>query len=336
MRKIILLSLSLVLLWYGSGVANAGSKVKNIKKRGLKCGVSEGLPGFSSTNKKGIRQGFDVDFCRAVAAAIGVKVQIVPLTAKNRFTALQSGEVDLLFRNTTFTMSRDTKMGLDFLGVNYYDGQGFIVRRKSGVKSAKDLNGATICVQAGTTTELNLSDYFRTNRLKYKSVVLERADDVAAAFEAGRCDAYTSDASGLAGHRSGFKNPKAYVILPEIISKEPLGPAVAQGDQQLSDIVRWVLNATIIAEEKGITRRNVSKIARSSKDPEVQRMLGKTGSFGPDAGLPQDWAVKAIAKSGNYGEIFERNLGSKTSLRLERGLNQLASKGGLLYAPPIR
>lgn len=314
-----------------------GATLDDVKRSGtLKCGVSGTLPGFASLNSRGQMVGFDVDFCKATAAALGVKVKVVALTAKERFPALQSGEVDLLYRNTTWTMSRDVKLGFDFHGVNYYDGQGFMVRKSLGVKSAKELDGAAVCVDTGTTTELNLADYFRSNGMKYKPVVFEGADKTRAAYESGRCDVHTTDASGLAGQRSALKNPNDHMILPEIISKEPLGPVTRHGDNQWGDVVRWVLNAIVIAEEKGLTQGNVRSMARSSKDPEVQRMLGQTGSFGPDLGISKDWAVRAIAAVGNYGEIFERHVGVNTPLRLDRGQNALWNKGGLLYAPPVR
>jgi general L-amino acid transport system substrate-binding protein len=333
--KYILVSILTAMLLLGSQ-ALAG-KLEDIKSRGvLKCGVSGTLPGFASLNSRGKMVGFDVDFCKATAAAIGVKLTVEALTAKERFTALQSGRVDLLYRNTTWTMSRDVKLGLDFHGVNYYDGQGFMVRKDSGITSSKQLNGAAVCVDTGTTTELNLADYFRSNGMKYKPVVFEGADKTRAAYEAGRCDVHTTDASGLAGQRSALKNPNDHVILPEIISKEPLGPVTVHGDNKWGDVVRWTLNILIVAEEKGITQGNVRSMASGSKDPEVQRMLGKTGSFGSDLGVSRDWAVKAISAVGNYGEIFERHIGVNTPLRLDRGQNQLWNKGGLLYAPPVR
>ena len=321
----------------GSAWAASGDKLKTIKSRGeMKCGVAEFLPGFSFADTKGKRQGFDIDFCYAVAAAVGVKVRLVPLTAKARFPALTSGEIDVLIRNTTWTLSRDTKLGVDFTGVNYYDGQGFMVRKSLKVKSARKLDGAAVCVASGTTTEKNLADYFRANRMKYKPVVFEKQVDVIKAYEEGRCDAYTTDASGLAATRTALKKPTAHVLLPEIISKEPLGPVVAHGDNNWGDIVRWTLNALIIAEEAGITKKNVRRTKSRTKDPGIQRLLGKTDSLGENMGLSNDWAVKAILSRGNYGEIFARHLGHKTPLRLKRGLNQLWSKGGILYAPPAR
>lgn len=312
------------------------SKLSDIKSRGhLICGVNSELPGFGFVDSKGRNKGFDVDFCRAVAAAVGVKVKFRPLKAKDRFTALSSGEVDMISRNTTWTMNRDTKLGADFVAVTYYDGQGFMVKRKSRVKSTKKLKGASICVTTGTTTEQNMTDYFRSKKMKYKPVTFDKVEDTFKAYKSGRCDAVTTDASGLAGQRSNMKNPKNHIILPEIISKEPLGPLVAHGDQQWGDVVRWVINALINAEEMGITKRNAARQAKSS-NPAKQRLLGTTGSLGPDTGLSADWALKAIQAVGNYGEIFNRNIGPKTRLGLKRGLNQLWSKGGILYAPPAR
>jgi len=313
------------------------STLDDVKKKGfLQCGVSPNVPGFSTADASGERRGFDVDFCRGLAAAIGVDVKFTPLNATDRFPALQSGEIDVLYRNTTWTMNRDTKLGLDFAAINYIDGQGFMVRRSKHITSAKQLNGATICVQTGTTTEKNLADYFRTNRMTFKALVFGEMDETRNAYDAGRCDAYTTDASGLAAQRPVLAKPDDHIILPDIISKEPLGPAVRHGDNQWTDIVRWVFNALVIAEEKGVTQANVDQVKATSDDPEVKRMLGVTDTMGPDTGLPQDWAYKAIKAVGNYGEIFERNIGPKTPLKLERGLNQLWTKGGILYVPPIR
>jgi len=325
----------LAMLMLLAGQAMAGT-LDDVKKKGwLQCGVSPNLAGFSAADASGERRGFDVDFCRGLAAAIGVDLKFTPLTAKDRFPALQSGEIDVLYRNTTITMNRDTKLGFDFAAINYIDGQGFMVRKAKNIKSAKQLNGATVCVQTGTTTEKNLSDYFRSNRMTFKALVFDTADDTRDAYAAGRCDAFTTDASGLAAQRPVLKNPEEHVILPDIISKEPLGPMTRHGDNQWTDIVRWVFNAQVIAEEKGITQANVESM-KSSDDPEIKRMLGVTDTFGPDTGLPQDWAVKAIKAVGNYGEIFERHLGLKTPLKLERGLNALWTNGGLLYVPPVR
>jgi general L-amino acid transport system substrate-binding protein len=320
--------------------AYAGATLDAVKQRGfVQCGANNGLAGFGAPDDKGNWTGLDVDFCRAVAAAVfgdATKVKFTPLTAKERFTALQSGEVDLLARNTTYTLSRDTGLGFDFIGVNYYDGQGFMVRESLGVKSATELNGASVCVQTGTTTELNLTDYFRTNNMELKSVVFEKADEARTAYDEGRCDAFTTDASGLAAERSVLKNPAEHIILPEIISKEPLGPVVRHGDNEWEDIVRWTLNAMVIAEEFGITQANVDQLKAESQNPEVRRMLGVEGDMGQQLKVNPDWAYQIIKQVGNYGESFERNVGEKTPLRLARGLNQLWSKGGLLYAPPIR
>jgi general L-amino acid transport system substrate-binding protein len=305
------------------------------KENVLNCGVNSSVPGFGFTNSKGEFSGFDIDFCKAVAAAVNVPVKYKSLDATARFTALQSGEVGLLSRNTTWTVNRDTKLGFDFAGVIYYDGQGFMVPKKLKVKSVKELNGASICVQSGTTTELNLNDYFRAHKMKFKPVVFEKNEDADRAYLAGRCDAYSTDASGLAGVRSGFKDPENHLILPEVISKEPLGPLVRHGDSQWGDVVRWTLNVLVIAEEKGITSKNVKQMA-SNPDPEVQRLLGVTGTFGEDLGLDKLWAVRVIESVGNYGEIFARNVGAATPLKLERGLNKLWSDGGLLYSPPYR
>jgi general L-amino acid transport system substrate-binding protein len=320
--------------------AYAGATLDAVKQRGhVQCGANTGLAGFGAPNDKGEWAGLDVDYCRALAAAVfgdATKVKFTPLTAKERFTALQSGEVDVLARNTTITLSRDTGLALNFVGVNYYDGQGFMVRESLGVKSAKDLGGASVCVQTGTTTELNLTDYFRSNNMELKTVVFEKSDETRIAYDEGRCDAFTTDASGLAAERSVTKNPAEHVILPEIISKEPLGPAVRHGDNEWEDIARWTLNAMIIAEEFGITQANVDQIKAESQNPEIRRMLGVEGDAGQQLKLNPDWAYQIIKQVGNYGESFERNVGEKTPLRLARGLNQLWSKGGLLYAPPIR
>ena len=337
MKRIFSVSLMAVIAMAFVAASAWGTTLEDTKKRGaLRCGNNANFVGFSYLDKNGKWAGFDVDFCRATAAAIGVDIKFTPLTGVTRFPALQNGEVDVLYRNTTWTSSRDTKLGFDFAGVNYYDGQGFMVKKKMKIKSAKQLNGATICVAAGSTTEKNLGDYFRANNMKYKPVVFEKGDEVRAAYRAGRCDAYTTDASGLASGRTTMKNPSDHIILPEIISKEPLGPATRHGDNQWRDIVAWVLNALIIAEEKGITAKNVDKVAKTSTDPETRRMLGVEGSVHEELGLDKDWAVRAIKARGNYGEIFERNIGKNTPINLARGLNQLWSKGGILYAPPIR
>jgi len=310
-----------------------------VKKKGyVNAGVSGKVVGFSAPNAKGVWAGLDVDFDRAVAAAIfndPNKVRFTPLAFKEAFTALQSGEVDILSRNVTWTYQRDTKLGLDFIGVIFYDGQGFMVPKKLGVKSALELNGASVCTQSGTTTELNLSDYFAAHNMTYKPVVYESADEATVIFESGRCDVYTTDSSGLAARRTTLKNPQDYIILPEIISKEPLSPAVRQGDQQWSDIVRWTLFALINAEEMGITSKNVDEMLKS-KNPAVKRLLGVGSNLGQYIGLTADWAYRIIKHVGNYGEIFERNVGPKTALGLQRGPNALWKDGGLMYAPPIR
>lgn len=340
--RFILKSLSVALLASLAlgGVAAAKSpSLERIKKNGfLRCGVNEGLPGFANPDAKGNWSGFDVDFCRALAAVIlndPTKVRFTPTSAKVRFTALQSGEFDILSRNTTWSMSRDVQLGLEFIGVTYYDGQGFMVPRKLNVSSAKQLYGATVCTNTGTTTELNLADYFRANKLKYKIIAFEKNAEVLAAYDAGRCDAYTTDASGLYAERLKLKKPDDHLILPEIISKEPLGPAINHGDQQWGDVVRWTLFALINAEELGVTSKNVDQMLKST-NPEVRRLLGVEGAFGESLGLTNDWAVRALRKVGNYGEIFERNVGQGSPLKIKRGLNAQWNKGGVLYAPPIR
>ncbi|MEM8974736.1 MAG: amino acid ABC transporter substrate-binding protein [Pseudomonadota bacterium] len=335
--KIKLLLAAGTALAVSSAAAFAGAGFDAIKKRGeLLCGVSGALGGFSLPDSKGVMQGLDADVCRAVAAAIGTKVKFVPLTAQQRFTALQSGEVDILSRNTTWTLTRDTALGLNFTAITYYDGQGFMVPKKLGVKSAKELDGATVCVQPGTTTELNLADYFRGNNMKYTPVVIEGTQETNAAFFSGRCDVITTDASGLASIRANDA-PKGksgdYVILPEIVSKEPLGPVVRHGDDQWLDIVKWVVFAMLEAEEYGITQGNVDKMAAESKNPGIQRLLGKTPGMGKNLGLPEDWAAKAIKAVGNYGEVWERHI---PPLGLPRGVNKSWRDGGLMYAPPVR
>jgi len=319
--------------------AFAGPTLDAVKQRGyVQCGVNTGLAGFSNPDSEGKWSGLDVDVCRAVAAAIfgdSEAVRFTPLTAQQRFTALQTGEVDILSRNTTWTLGRDTSLGLNFAPVTFYDGQGFMVPKSLGVQSALELSGATVCVQPGTTTELNLADYFRAHDMELNTVVIEQFEELNAAFFAGRCDAYTTDASGLASLRTTAPNPSDYIILPEIISKEPLAPAVAHGDDQFFDIVKWTVYALIEAEEKGITSQNVNDMV-SSEDPTISRLLGATPGNGEALGLPEDWVVKVIASVGNYGEIFERNVGSQTPLALERGLNALWTDGGLMYAMPLR
>jgi general L-amino acid transport system substrate-binding protein len=315
------------------------STLKTVLKKGfVSCGVSAGLSGFSAPDSKGNWKGIDVDICRALASAVlkdASKVKFVPLGAQQRFTALQSGEVDILSRNTTHTLSRDTSLGLNFGPVVYYDGQAFMVRKKSGVKSALELNGASVCTQQGTTTELNLSDYFRANKMKYRPVVFESNDEVTQTFLKGRCDALTTDASGLASERSKVKNPDDYVVLPEVISKEPLAPAVRHGDDQWLDILKWTVYALFNAEEMNITSANIDTY-KKSKDPKIRRFLGVIKGNGKDLGLDELWAYRIVKQVGNYGEIFERSVGKKGPLKLERGLNALWNKGGLIYAPPLR
>jgi len=322
-----------------SASAGAGT-LDDVKAKGfVQCGVTTGLAGFAAPNDQGEWEGFDVDICRAVAAAIfgdGKKVKYTPTTAKERFTALQSGEVDLLARNTTWTFSRDVDLGFEFVGVNFYDGQGFMVRKDLGVKSALELDGAAVCVSTGTTTELNLADFFRSHNMTYQPVVFEKADEIRSAYDAGRCDVYTTDSSGLASQRGQLSDPDAHVILPELISKEPLGPLVRHGDNEWGDLVRWSLNTMIIAEELGVTSSNLDQMKASSQNPEVKRLLGAEGSYGEMLGLSGDWAYNIIKTVGNYGESFERNVGANTALGLPRGLNQLWTKGGILYAPPFR
>ncbi|HEX2888224.1 MAG TPA: amino acid ABC transporter substrate-binding protein [Vineibacter terrae] len=323
-----------------AGVAHAGPDLDAIKARGqIICGVTTGVTGFSSADSQGKWTGLEVDVCRAVAAALfgnSEKVKYVPTTAQQRFTALQSKEIDLLSRTTTWTLTRDTALGFDFTGVTYYDGQGFMVPKKLGVKSAKELNGATVCVQPGTTTELNLADYFRANKMTFKPVVIENVEEIRQAFFSGRCDVYTTDASGLYSTRAAnAPKPDDYLILPEIISKEPLGPVVRHGDNQWADIVRWTLYAMVEAEEYGITSKNVDEMLKSD-NPNIKRILGVTPGMGKALGVDEKWVYNIIKQVGNYGEAFERNVGMQTPLKIERGFNALWTKGGLQYAPPIR
>ena len=326
-----------------AGTAHAGKDLDAVKARGqLICGINTGVAGFAQQDDKGKWTGLDVDVCRAVSAAIfgdAEKVKYVPTTAQQRFTALQSGEVDVLSRNTTYTLTRDTALGLEFTGINYYDGQGFMVPKKLGVKSAKELNGATICVQPGTTTELNLADYFRANKMTFKPVVIEKVDEIRAAFFSGRCDVYTTDASSLAATRAANVPPPQtiddYVILPEIISKEPLGPVVRHGDNQFGDIVRWALYAMIEAEEAGITSKNVDEMLKSD-NPSIKRILGVTPGMGKALGVDEKWVYNIVKQVGNYGESFDRNVGMGSPLKIARGQNALWTQGGLQYSPPIR
>jgi len=321
-----------------SNIAGA-TQLETVKARGVvNCGVSTGVAGFSLPDDKGDWSGIDADFCRSVAAAVfgdATKVKFFKTTAKERFTVLQSGEIDVLARNSTWSLSRDTGLGLSFTGVNFYDGQGFMVRKALNVKSAKELNGASICVQQGTTTELNLADFFRTNNLKFEPVVFEQIDDVTKAYEAGRCDALTNDASGLYTNRLKLAVPGDHVILPEVISKEPLGPIVRKGDGQWFDIVRWVHFAQLSAEELGVTSANAEDMKKSA-NPDVKRLLGIEGEYGKAMGLSNDWAFQIVKQTGNYAETYERNVGSGSKLLIARGINNLWSKGGLQYAPPIR
>ncbi|MCI5077036.1 amino acid ABC transporter substrate-binding protein [Oricola sp.] len=339
MKKLMLSSVLGVAALAIAGSASSAATLDDVKAKGfVQCGVSQGLPGFSNPDADGNWSGLDVDFCRAVAAAIfgdGDAVKFTPLSAKERFTALQSGETDLLSRNTTWTMSRDTQLGLNFAGVNYYDGQGFMIRTEMGINSALELSGASICTNTGTTTELNVADYFRANNMEYELVAFEKADEVVAAYDAGRCDVYTTDASGLYAQRLKLTNPGEHKVLPEIISKEPLGPVVRQGDDQWFNIVKWVHIATVNAEELGITSANVDEMM-GGDNPSVKRLLGVEGEFGAGIGLENDWAAKVIKAVGNYGEIFDRNVGPDTPLGIARGVNALWTKGGLMYGPPIR
>ena len=337
--KVFKLCLVLVAVVAMAGSVMAGT-LEDVRAKGfIQAGVNGDLFGFGKPDEKGVWKGLDVDTARAVAAAVfgdADKVKYTTLTAKTRFTALQSGEIDVLTRNCTQTLGRDTALGLDFCQVNYYDGQGFLIPKKLGVKSAKELDGATVCVQPGTTTELNLADYFRANKMKFTPVVIESLQEVNAAFFSGRCDVYTTDASGLASVRKNDA-PKGksddYVILPEIISKEPLGPVVRHGDDQFLDIVKWVIFATIEAEEFGVTSANAAKMATDSTNPGVKRLLGSTPGMGKALGLDEAWALNAIKAVGNYGEIWERNI---PALGLPRGVNNLWSNGGIMYAPPVR
>lgn len=320
--------------------AGAAATVDDVKARGkVNCGVTVGLVGFAAPDANGNWEGFDVGVCRAVAAAVlgdSMAVEFVPTTGKTRFTALASGEIDLLARNTTWTYSRDVDLKFTFVGVNYYDGQGFMAPKGLGVSSAKDLDGATVCIQTGTTTELNLADFFRANNISYEPVPIETNAEAQQQYLAGACDVYTTDASGLAATRATFENPDDHVLLPEIVSKEPLGPLVRHGDDEWADIVRWTLNALISAEELGITSANIAEMAKGTKNPEINRILGTEGNLGEMMGLSSDWAMNAIMAGGNYGELFEKNVGENTAIGLARGLNAQWTDGGLLYSPPFR
>ncbi|MEO9650903.1 MAG: amino acid ABC transporter substrate-binding protein [Roseobacter sp.] len=338
MKKTVLLG-ALTVAGLAAGAAAAGT-LEDVKARGsLNCGVTTGLVGFAAPNADGEWNGFDVSVCRAVAAAVlgdATAVEFVPTTGKTRFTALASGEIDMLARNTTWTFSRDVDLKFTFVGVNYYDGQGFMVPKEIGVSSAKDLDGATVCIQTGTTTELNLADFFRANNISYEPVPIETNAEAQQQYLAGACDVYTTDASGLASTRATFEAPGDHVLLPEIISKEPLGPLVRHGDDEWGDVVRWTLNALVTAEELGVTSANVSEMASGSGNPEVKRLLGTEGTLGEMLGLDADWAQKAIATQGNYGEIFAKNIGEETPIGLARGLNAQWTNGGLIYSPPFR
>jgi general L-amino acid transport system substrate-binding protein len=320
-------------------VASAAGTLETVKDRGyLQCGVSTGLPGFSQPDNEGNWTGIDVDTCRAVAAAVfgsADKVQFTPLTAKERFTALQSGEVDVLVRNTTWTLTRDASLGLNFTGTNYYDGQGFLVHKSIGVDSAKQLDGATVCVQGGTTTELNLADYFRKNGMDYQALVFDTSDQTVQGFASNRCDVLTSDRSQLAALRTKLEDPSGAVILPETISKEPLGPVVRQGDDVWFNVVKWTLFAMVNAEEKGITSENVDKMKKSD-DPTVKRILGVSGDMGEKLHLSADFGYNIIKEVGNYGEMYDRTVGPDTPVGLDRGINALWTDGGIMYAPPLR
>ncbi len=338
MKKTVLLG-ALTAAAVSAGAASAAT-LDDVKARGkLNCGINTGLVGFAAPDANGRWEGFDVAVCRAVAAAVlgdQEAVDFVSLTGKTRFTALASGEIDLLSRNTTWTFSRDVDLKFEFVGVNYYDGQGFIVPTELGVSSAKDLDGATVCIQTGTTTELNLADFFRANNMTYEPVPIETAAEARQQYLAGACDTYTTDASGLAAQRAAFEDPNAHVILPEIISKEPLGPLVRHGDPEWGDIARWTLNALIAAEELGITSANIDELLNGTDSPEINRLLGTEGNLGEMLGLDADFAVHALKAGGNYGEIFARYLGESTPVGLARGLNAQWQDGGLLYAPPFR
>jgi general L-amino acid transport system substrate-binding protein len=319
--------------------AASAQTLKTVKDRGmLSCGVSQGLPGFSAPDDKGNWTGLDVDICRALAAAIfndPTKIKFVPLSAKDRFTALQSGEIDVLSRNTTWTLSRDTTLGANFTGVTYYDGQGFLVKKSLKVNSALELNSASVCVQTGTTTEQNLADYFKSNNMKYEVIAFGTNDEAVKAYESGRCDVFTNDVSGLYADRLKLASPADHVVLPEVISKEPLGPMVRHGDDQWFDLVKWTLYAMVDAEELGITSKNVDELAKSDK-PELRRVFGIDGNFGESLGVTKDWVSQIIKAVGNYGESFDRNVGAGSKLQIARGINQLWNKGGIQYAPPIR
>ena len=342
MRKIMnkkILSLAVGAAFCFGAASVSAATLDDVKSKGhVQCGVSQGLPGFSNPDSAGNWTGMDVDICRAIAAAVfgnADSVKFTPLSAKERFTALQSGEIDVLSRNTTWTMTRDTTLGLNFTAVTYYDGQGFMVRKGLGVSSALELGGASVCTNTGTTTELNAADFFRSNNLEYEVVAFEKADEAVQAYDTERCDVYTTDASGLYAQRLKLSNPGDHVVLPEIISKEPLGPVVRQGDDQWLNIVKWVVFAMTNAEELGVSSSNVDDM-KGSDNPSIKRLLGAEGAFGEAIGLSNDWAYNIIKNVGNYGEIFDANVGPATPLAIARGVNALWSDGGLIYGPPIR
>ena len=338
MKKSVFLG-TLTVAGLAAGAATAAT-LDDVKARGtLNCGVTTGLVGFAAPDANGEWQGFDVAVCRAVAAAVlddPMAIEFVPTTGQTRFTALASGEIDMLARNTTWTFTRDVDLKFEFTGINYYDGQGFMVPRDLGVSSAKDLAGATVCIQTGTTTELNLADFFRTNNMEYEPLPIETNAEAQQQYLAGACDVYTTDSSGLAATRASFENPSDHVILPEIISKEPLGPLVRHGDNEWGDVVRWTLNALIAAEELGVTSANADELAEGTDNPEINRMLGTEGELGAMLGLDADFAPRAIKAGGNYGELFETHIGENTPVGLARGLNAQWTEGGLMYAPPFR
>ncbi|WP_376875158.1 amino acid ABC transporter substrate-binding protein [Albirhodobacter sp. R86504] len=338
MKKSVFLG-TLAFAGLSAGLAAAGT-LDDVKARGeLNCGVNTGLVGFAAPDANGNWAGFDVAICKAVAAAVlgdASKVKYVPTTGETRFSTLSSGETDMLSRNSTWTFSRDTDLKLDFVGVNYYDGQGFMARKDLGVTSAKELDGASICIQTGTTTELNLADYFKANNMTYQPIAVNSNAEGEQQYLAAACDAYTTDASGLAATRAAFADPENHIILPEIISKEPLGPAVRHGDNQWGDIVRWTLNALVAAEEYGVTSANVEELSKGTENPEINRLLGVDGELGKMTGLDNEWAKRAIMVAGNYGEIFAATIGESTPIGLARGLNAQWTQGGLLYSPPFR
>lgn len=335
-----ILRVAILVAGFSGFVSAAGATtLEQVKAKGfVQCGVTQGLPGFSNPDDKGNWSGIDVDFCRALASAIfndPSKVKFTPLNTKDRFTALQSGEIDVLSRNTTWTLDRDSKMGLNFAGVIYYDGQGFMIRKSMKINSALELSGATVCTQTGTMTELNVADYFRNNKMKYEVVAFANADETVKAYESGRCDVFTTDTSQLYAMKLKLAVPDDHIVLPEIISKEPLGPVVRHGDDQWFDIVKWTLFALVNAEELGVSSKNLSTMLKSD-NPGIRRMLGVEGNLGEALGLSNDWVARIVKHVGNYGEIFDRNVGADSKLKIDRGLNKLWNKGGIMYAPPIR